>query len=252
MQSNKTPPLITIIIAVYNGANTLEACLKSILSQSHKAIELIVMDGGSTDGSTKILEKHSTKITYWESQRDRGIYHAWNKALTHASGEWIYFLGADDLLHDEFVLERFCAHIKNLEVRPLIAYGKIIYCDGNNRRPMGEPWSAISRKIHRGMCIPHQGVFHNKNLFSKYGPFDETFKIAGDYKTILKSIKESSPYFISDLIVAYQYSGGKSSLRKFRWQVLKEFRRAQQSEGIPVSWHWYLAYVKACAWRLLK
>ena len=81
------PPTITIVIAVFNGAKTLERAIESVARQTYPYKELIVMDGGSTDGTVEILKRYGATIKYWESKPDRGIYHAWNKALDHAEGE---------------------------------------------------------------------------------------------------------------------------------------------------------------------
>ena len=93
---NKSLPLITIIIAVFNGAKTLQQCIDSVAQQSYPNKELIIIDGGSKDGTLDLLKANSEKIDYWVSETDNGIYNAWNKGLAQANGDWICFLGADD------------------------------------------------------------------------------------------------------------------------------------------------------------
>jgi glycosyltransferase involved in cell wall biosynthesis len=90
--------MISVIVAVFNGAKTLQQCIDSVAGQTYPHKELIVIDGGSIDGTREILEGDATKLAYWVSEPDRGIYHAWNKALARARGDWICFLGADDYL----------------------------------------------------------------------------------------------------------------------------------------------------------
>lgn len=249
MNLNNKTCRITVVIAVYNGAKTLPACLDSIMQQTYKGVELIVIDGGSSDGTVEILTEYAEDISYWESSADRGIYHAWNKALSHATGEWVYFLGADDVLHDAHVLEHFSAKIARLESTPLVAYGKIEYCKNGRRTTLGCGWDKINNKMKSGMCIPHQGVFHHRRLFEQCGLFDEKYQIAGDYHLLLKSLRIGTPFFLGDLVVADQYAGGKSSVRELRWKVLQEFRFAQRAEGIPLSFGWMFAYAKAMLWR---
>jgi len=142
-------PLITIIIAVYNGSKTLQRCIDSIIKQTYTNKELIIIDGGSTDGTVEILKSNTQKISFWDSAADRGIYHAFNKALVHATGDWIYFLGADDVLHDEYVFEKFSSIIRNTEKLPLVAYGKIVYCKGQTRKLMGDKWNKVKDKTKR-------------------------------------------------------------------------------------------------------
>src|SRR6202050_3332724 len=87
---------VSVIVAVLNRASTLQRCIDSVADQTHHALELILFDGGSKDGSREILEANTAKITHWQSGPDRGIPQAWNMALERATGEWICFLGADD------------------------------------------------------------------------------------------------------------------------------------------------------------
>ena len=89
-------PFFSIIVAVLNGENTLEKCIESVNNQSFPHKELIIFDGKSTDRTVEILKNSEKKIAYWESKTDRGIYHAFNTAIRHAKGDWIYFLGSDD------------------------------------------------------------------------------------------------------------------------------------------------------------
>ena len=244
-------PRITVVVAVYNGAKTLQSCLDSIESQSYKNRELIIMDGGSTDGTVDILKKYSSKINYWESSPDRGIYHAWNKALAHATGDWIYFLGADDLFHDCYVVEKFISLMCRVKNPPLIAYAQIEYCKGEDRTVLGKPWEEISRTMLSIMCIHHQGTFHHKELFSRCGGFDEQYRIAGDYQLLLKSLRYAEPLFLNNFLVADQYAGGMSSNRATRWKVLREFRMAQKELAYPIRVKWVWEYVKAQLWRVL-
>jgi len=82
-------PKVSVIVAVYNGGKTFEACLKSIQKQLYKNIEIIIMDGGSIDNTMQIVVAYKDMIKYCKSKKDKGIYHAWNKALQHVTGEWL-------------------------------------------------------------------------------------------------------------------------------------------------------------------
>ncbi|MDL5501794.1 MAG: glycosyltransferase, partial [Candidatus Methanoperedens sp.] len=100
---------------VYNGAKTLQRCIDSVSNQSYLNKELIIIDGGSTDGTIEILRSSQDKITYWQSGPDNGIYDAWNKALDHARGDWICFLGSDDYLWKSNVFEEIMPHLVKAE-----------------------------------------------------------------------------------------------------------------------------------------
>src|ERR1700748_1400497 len=89
-------PLVTVITAVFNGQPHIAGCLESVLEQDYPNIEHIVMDGCSIDGTVDVLRRYDDQIAYWKSERDSGVYDAWNKGLAEARGEWICFLGSDD------------------------------------------------------------------------------------------------------------------------------------------------------------
>jgi glycosyltransferase involved in cell wall biosynthesis len=120
-------PLITVIVAVLNRAATVKRCLESIEAQDYPAKELIVMDGGSTDGTLTLLEEYRSHMAYFESASDRGIYHAWNKALKHACGEWVCFLGADDFFWSPHALTEMAPFLIEAAERGIrIVYGQVV------------------------------------------------------------------------------------------------------------------------------
>ena len=97
-------PRLSIVIATWNAARTFEQCLLSITGQAFTDWELLVADGGSTDGTVDLIRKYEDRIAWWQSQRDGGIYDAWNQAIPHARGEYVCFLGADDAWVDDQAL----------------------------------------------------------------------------------------------------------------------------------------------------
>jgi glycosyltransferase involved in cell wall biosynthesis len=118
-------PLITIIVAVFNGSETIQRCIDSVICQNYPRKEIIIKDGGSDDGTLEILKNNDDKITYWESSPDSGIYNAWNIALKHAKGEWICFLGADDYFWNKNVLTDLSPHlVKAADLGIKVVYGQ--------------------------------------------------------------------------------------------------------------------------------
>src|SRR5688500_7526778 len=88
---------VSIIIATFNSRSTIQQCLDSCLEQNYAPKEIIVIDAGSADGTKELLATYAAKLAYWISEPDGGIYHAWNKGLKTAAGEWICFIGGDDV-----------------------------------------------------------------------------------------------------------------------------------------------------------
>jgi glycosyltransferase involved in cell wall biosynthesis len=146
--SNK--PLITIIIAVYNGAKTLQQCIDSVAQQTYPNKELIIIDGGSKDGTVDLLKTNHGKIGYWVSEPDYGIYHAWNKGLAQANGDWICFLGADDYFWDTQVLERAAVKLALIPPEIRVAYGQIMLltADGVSIYAVGESWETVKKVLN--------------------------------------------------------------------------------------------------------
>ncbi|WP_169577517.1 glycosyltransferase family 2 protein [Sinimarinibacterium sp. CAU 1509] len=214
------PPLISIVIAVFNGAKTLQQCIASIESQTYSHKELIIMDGGSTDGTVEILERNDVAIDYWESQKDRGIAHAWNKALEHASGDWIIFLGSDDRLHDVEVLSDVANIIAESKTVDLV-YGRIIF-EGGAYDGLEFGSQNDLEVIKRRMAVPHTATFHRRKLFTEIGKFDEQFQIAIDYEFFLR--KKLTAHFMDRIVCVMGGVGMSSCLVK---KSLSENRRAQ-------------------------
>lgn len=241
-----------MVVAVFNGAETLMRCIDSVSKQTYKKSELIVIDGGSADGTRELIEKQSHRIAYWESGRDRGIYHAWNKALEVAQGDWVYFLGADDYFVDDDVLARIASHLQRGAMFARVVYGRVdlVRKDGSVIGTFGSQWNR--KRFFQLMTLPHQGVFHHRSLFQEYGHFNEEFRIAGDYEFLLRELKSRDPIFIADVTIAAMQFGGMSGDPQFSIETLREIRRARNLNSvkvIPIPWLW--AFVKAHARRLL-
>lgn len=242
----KNRPCITIIVAVLNAAETLERCLQSISAQNYSLKELIIMDGGSTDGSINIIRSYNDKIVHWESESDKGIYHAWNKALDHASGEWICFLGADDYFWNNYVLTNMSSYLIRAElVKIRIVYGRIASVDpyGKIIKFIGTPWEKIRWLMPHGMPLPHPGLMHHHTLFKDNGIFDENLKIASDYEFLLRELKDKQALHVPSIIVAGWQSGGVSERRSI--DTHNEVLLARKKNGYnKFSWVWWAVHIR--------
>lgn len=230
-------PKITVIMAVFNGSATLSRCIKSIYSQSYLNIELIIMDGGSTDGSVKIIQDNSHRIAYWESKADRGIYHAWNKALSHATGEWICFLGSDDFFWQDDVLEKMIPALQSSQKEDIrLVYGRVASIDktGKVLNILGMPWEKAKCLLSHQMP-PHPGLFHHSDIFKEHGEFDESFRIAADYELLLRELKNRDAMFVSEVIVTGVQYGGVSCSIKNLSRIVTEDISARKKHGLPIT-----------------
>lgn len=242
-------PLISVIIAVYNGAKTLQHCIDSVSNQTYPNKEIIIIDGGSTDSTVDIIISNQNQIAYWRSEPDNGIYNAWNKALDHVNGDWICFLGSDDYLWKNDVFEEIAPHLIKAESQNIrMVYGQVARVTQDDEIGCidGFSWEDTWRSIIvDGICtFTHQGMFHHRNLFELYGKFDESFKIAGDYELLVRAFKNGGDaIFINGLIVAGMQTGGITSNCI---KLVKETAKARQNNQLTViTIPWLISYAWA-------
>ena len=181
---------ISVIIVTYNAVATLQNCLDSIYSQAYTPIELIVIDGKSTDGTVGILQKNTKKIAYWKTEPDEGIYDAMNKATNYATGQWIYFLGADDVLFADFSI--LAAELADPDA---IYYGSVLT---KGLKRFGE----VSAYHMAKTGIFHQAIIYPAKVFKKY-QYDKKYRIFADYALNMECFKDKSiKWIFRDYIVA--------------------------------------------------
>lgn len=206
-------PLVTIITVVFNGENQLEETILSVINQSYDNIEFIVIDGGSTDSSLDIIKKYDGQIDYWVSEQDEGIYDAWNKGVTCSQGDWISFLGADDVYLPQAVnqyigLIKCSGDVEYVSSRiDLISNNKVI-------RNIGDKWSWLDFK--KRMNVAHVGSLHAKKLYLEEGLYDLGFQIAGDYEFLLRFGSHLKSAYLNKITVRMSIEGvSNSSLKVF-------------------------------------
>jgi len=227
-------PKISIVTSVFNGVATLQRCLDSVVGQSWPHCEIIVIDGGSTDGTVEILSENDHNIASWVSEPDRGIYHAWNKALERVTGEWVCFLGSDDYLWGPDVLERVASHLISAMPEHQVVYGitKLVNRDGSVINSLGKPWEEAGPGLMKNMTIPSPSSFYHHNLFREYGGFDESFALVGDYEYGLRVLIGREARYMDDLVVAGMEEGGVTDNRKNATALAQEVARARRKHGL--------------------
>lgn len=178
---------LSVITINRNNKEGLNKTIKSVLSQTFDDYEYLVIDGGSTDGSTDIISAYSDKITYWVSEPDKGIYNAMNKAINRAEGEYCYFLNSGDLLASEDVFKdifRENSHASFICGNFIWdKKGSLIRDESYKNRN----WIFSLYDIYSGF-LNHQAFFIQKEMFNKYGLYDERFRIMSDWKLFFVAI----------------------------------------------------------------
>lgn len=248
VNSDLRPSLvISVVVSTLNAAKSLQRCINSYSRQSYCAKELVIVDGGSTDGTTDLLAANSKVISRYVSEPDKGISDAWNKALSLVSGDWIIFLGADDYFWSDTILEDAASKLLTLAPDTRIGYGRVVTVTeyGEFVGIWGRSWEETEVGFLSAMNVPHQGVFHRSILFKELGGFDVSLRYAGDYDLLLRSVSLAKPVYIGDLKLVAMTVGGVSGRPSLSWKVLDEFRVARKNRGFPsITWTW--------AWNMAK
>ena len=206
---------ISVITINYNEKEGLKKTIQSVVGQSYDDIEYIVIDGGSTDGSTAIIDANKEKIHYWVSEPDSGIYNAMNKGIRAATGEYVLFMNSGDCFYENDTV----AKAESLMTGECgIYYGDLIYY--NKRKKKHENW-IFPNKLSLGFFIenslPHQGSFIKRSLFDSISMYNETLKIASDWEFFIIAIclEKVSYKHIGIVISEYDFTGISSDPKNY-------------------------------------
>ena len=202
---SKSTPVISIITVVYNGGETLEHTVRSVVQQTYQHVQYIVIDGGSTDNTLEILQRYRQDIAVLISEKDDGIYDAMNKGLQHATGDWAYFLGADDLLSIPTIIEELVEHFKDPDS---IYYGDT-YLKSRNRLYNGK----VTTPKFLLCNISHQAIFYPKSIFQKKN-YNVRYKYFADHVHNLEIYAEDATRFVylPRMVSIYNDQGRSSTL----------------------------------------
>lgn len=205
-------PLLSIVVVCKNPGPRLRATLESIWGQNERDFELIVIDGGSSEGSLEWLKTQSERIHRLSSRPDRGVYDAMNRGIEAARGEWLLFLGADDRLASATVLSSALGALRTANEG--VVAGEARYDDGRVYR-----FRIGANPVARNF-VHHQCAFYRRRLFVEHGLYDATLAIMGDYDLnvrlkIAGVAFKAIPLHVSNCGIAGISDGG-------RWQVYRE------------------------------
>jgi putative colanic acid biosynthesis glycosyltransferase len=220
-------PTISIIIPVFNAKRTLESALRSIWEQSLRAHEIIVIDGGSTDGTTDLIKNHQADITHWISERDSGVYDAINKGIQKATGDWIYILGSDDRLASNDVLETITPHLTSSSS---LAFGSVRNVNIKQSMVPEVHISSMGAGLYVRNTLHQQSAFYRRSLFANQ-LFDASLKVLADYDFHLHLLLLGERGQQVDLVIAECEASGLS--KQFtRSLYLEEFQLKRKRMGL--------------------
>lgn len=237
-----TKPKISIITASYNAAEGLNNTIINVGQQSYANLEHIIVDGGSTDGTTNLLKSHGDTMK-WISEPDQGISDAFNKGVTLASGDYLFFLGAGDTFVHPDVLHNIFGKLTN---RPLLICGKVLRVTEQGKplwqAPRAWPKQFKKQSLLKKLSLPHQGLFMHQDFFKRFGLFDTNCRFAMDYEILLRAYHDFPSIILVDELVAHWQAGGVGKGRIL--EIYDEYHRIKKQHQIAsplILWgidHW--------------
>lgn len=211
----------SIITINYNNAIGLEKTIQSVISQNYSALEYILIDGNSSDGSKEILKKYESTVNHIVSEKDKGIYDAQNKGIKIATGDFLVFLNSGDCFTNNNVLKNVAESIANKNIK--IAYGntQLINRDGNITSLV--PPDELNLNFWYMNTLNHQAVFAHQSLFNEIGNFSINFRYASDFEFLFKAFKKHpSHFFHMDFFVCNYDNSGITSNKEIEDLIISE------------------------------
>lgn len=233
-QVENVTPKISIGMVVYNGVEHIRHALDSIVGQSYNNIELIVADGGSSDGTLEILREYEKYISVLVSEPDKGIYDAMNKVCSLATGDWLIFVGCDDVLFDS------AGRMAKLLIDPkAVYYGDVVFRSSGNI--YGGAFSKF-RLMEQNIC--HQSVFYPKKVYLQY-TYNLNYRLWADYLYNLTLMGAGIKFVYTAILIAdFNDKGaslpGDADFRRDRMKLM-----INTLGGVYVIGHVFHGYIKS-------
>lgn len=214
-------PCVTIISVTLNNSDALETTIKSIINQTYPNIEYIIIDGGSSDNTSSIIQKFTNKISLYVSEADKGIYDAMNKGVQLSTGEWVIFMNAGDSFNNKNVINNI---FKSPRHQTDIVYGnhKIIYED----RFEGTHSAGEIHNLWKGMIFSHQAVFIRQKLLKKH-IFSLSEPIGADFKMILEAYLDGATFKKENIVISKVLNKGLSDKERIQ-SILSHWRTTKK------------------------
>lgn len=225
-------PKFSIITVTYNAASVIAPTLQSIMAQSYRNIEFLLIDGGSSDNTVETVKNSGIEIATLISERDKGLYDAMNKGIAHATGDYLCFLNAGDSFHSADVLEKMAATVADRTDLPDILYGETAEVDEERKfvrmRRLQAPEKLDWRSFRNGMLVCHQAFFARRDKAPMY---DLTYRLSADVDWCIRVMKESKDIVNTHLIIVDYLQNGLS-LQHHRASLIERFRIMAKHYGL--------------------
>lgn len=226
---------VSIITVCYNSASTIETTIQSVVSQDHKNIEYIIIDGGSTDDTLSIINKYKSNISKIISEKDDGIYFAINKGIAASTGDIIAILHADDFYTNNHIIRDVVKLFEEKSVDTV--YGDLQYVNREDTNKIVRNWHSgeyIAGLFLKGWMPPHPTFFVKKECYNKYGSYNTILRSAADYEIMLRLLHKHkcTTAYIPKVLVKMRV-GGKSNVSLInRIKANREDKKAWLLNGL--------------------
>jgi glycosyltransferase involved in cell wall biosynthesis len=229
---------ISIITVCYNSDSTIAHTLLSVKEQSHKDIEHIIIDGGSTDNTLKVIAKEGAHVAKLVSEPDKGLYDAMNKGIECASGEIIGFINADDFYASTDVLARVADVFYDPKVDA--CYSDLCYVKQHDISTVVRYWRSsvfIPGSFEVGWCPPHPTFFVRSEIYDRFGRFDLNYKIAADMELMVRflEVKRIRSTYIPEVLVMMRIGGTTNRNLMNMIKQNKEILHALEAHDLQAS-----------------
>ena len=229
---------ISIITVCYNSEKHIKTAIESVINQTYKNIEYIVVDGASKDSTVDIIESYGDKITKFVSERDKGIYDAMNKGFQMATGDYLAVINSDDFYMSNDAIESVVNELNKKQTDSLFA--DLIYVEENNTEKQVRYWKSnefVKGSFKKGWHPAHPTFFVKNEIYKKYGYFNLSFKLAADFELMLRFLEkyQISSCYLPKPIIKMRLGGATNKNFKNIYNQNIECYRAFKVNQLPVS-----------------
>lgn len=246
---------VSVVTVCYNSELTIENTIKSVVNQSYKDIEYIIIDGDSSDSTENIIRNISGIEYNYISEPDKGLYDAMNKGILIATGDIIGFLNSDDVFFSDTTVESIVNSFSDDDIDGV--YGDVIFCKQDNLEELTRHYSSQSSSVNnlkRGMMPAHPSLYLRRKCYEELGGYSLEYKIAADFDFVVR-LMSSNKYklsYIKSNLVKMREGGVSTSGLKAKYLLNKEILLSLERHGIRSNWFCILSKYPMKLWGVIR
>ena len=232
---------ISIITVVYNNEKTIKDAMQSVLGQSYRDIEYVIIDGGSRDNTVNFINEYKEKLGYFISEKDNGLYDAMNKGIKACTGNVIGILNSDDLYEDLDVINDVMKQFNN-DPKLDILYGDLVYVKSDDTNKIIRNWKSkkyYDQFFENANVPPHPTLFVRSKVYHESGLFDLQYKLAADYELMLRMFKKHNfnSKYLNRLIIKMRLGGATNQSFSNIVNQNKEILKSWKNNGLQAPFY---------------